>query len=116
MLESESPSEEVIGPIVKSTIGILHSARKCQDTVKRVVITGSSTAIAWLPSEPTVFDESTYNVAAVDAVEKGVADPMLIYSAAKTTAEQRKRFAETVQPACLGLKTLVRRMDFHEGE
>lgn len=74
---------------MKGTVSILESAEKHQDTVKRVVITGSIGAIMrWPPGEPRVYDESVINEAAVQDVEQGSKDPVTIYCASKTRAEQ----------------------------
>ena len=74
---------------MKGTVSILESAKKHQSTVKRVVITGSIGAIMrWPPGDPRVYDESMVNEAAVQDVDEGSKDPVTIYCASKTKAEQ----------------------------
>ncbi|VDC00845.1 unnamed protein product [Peniophora sp. CBMAI 1063] len=80
--------DAVIKPAVKGTLGILQSAKKSQDTVKRVVITGSAAAIFKYPPEPALYDESIVNEPAVEAVKAGSVDPGHIYCASKTLAEK----------------------------
>ena len=75
---------------MQGTVGVLKSAKKYQETVKRVVITGSVGCIASLGREPTVYDESMMNEADIQAVEQGSRDFGSIYYASKTIAEKGK--------------------------
>ncbi|VDB84652.1 unnamed protein product [Peniophora sp. CBMAI 1063] len=84
---SNDPND-IIPPAVQGTVGILKSAKKYEDTVKRVVITGSVGCIAPTDQEPKVYDESMVNDTDVQRVEQGERNFMVIYYASKTTAEK----------------------------
>ncbi|VDC02783.1 unnamed protein product [Peniophora sp. CBMAI 1063] len=80
--------DDVIPPAVKGTVGILQSAKRHQDTVKRVVVTGSVATIIQFPPVPKVWDESTVNESSIAAIEQGSTNPGIIYCASKTMAEK----------------------------
>ncbi|KZV64905.1 NAD(P)-binding protein [Peniophora sp. CONT] len=80
--------DEVIPPAVKGTVGVLQSAKKHQDTVKRVVITGSIAAVVQYPPVPAIWDESSVNESSIKAIEEGIVNPGIIYCASKTMAEK----------------------------
>ncbi|KAI0635003.1 D-lactaldehyde dehydrogenase [Trametes polyzona] len=92
-LSAKDPNE-VIVPAVRGTESILQSALKYRSTVKRVVITSSSSAIISSPrpgeSLPRVLDENDWNEESVKEVEvKGRdASPMHKYRASKVLAEK----------------------------
>ncbi|KAK7471936.1 hypothetical protein VKT23_000042 [Stygiomarasmius scandens] len=82
--------QELIGPAVKGTVGILESVTKYGQNVKRVVVTSSTAAVRRMVTTPTVFSEVDWNDPAVkDVEEKGraAAAPMK-YLASKTLAEK----------------------------
>jgi len=85
--------QELIGPAVAGTVGILKSAQKFGPKVKRVVITSSVGAIntgsAGL-SEPREFTHADWNDGAVERVKaQGIkAHPGEKYTASKTLAER----------------------------
>ncbi|CAK5277832.1 unnamed protein product [Mycena citricolor] len=82
---------ELIGPAVNGTLGILKSALKCGENVRRVVVTASTATVltANLPTQ-TVFSEKDWNERAIEQVEKlGVeASAGDKYCASKTLAER----------------------------
>ncbi|KAK7472032.1 hypothetical protein VKT23_000143 [Stygiomarasmius scandens] len=82
--------QELIGPAVKGTIGILESVIKNGQKVKRVVITSSTASIVRVVTSPTMFSEKDWNEPAIQEVEeKGRAAPNAIkYRASKTLAEK----------------------------
>ncbi|KZV66777.1 D-lactaldehyde dehydrogenase [Peniophora sp. CONT] len=84
-----SNPDDTIPPAVQGTVGILKSAKKYQDTVKRVVVTGSVGCIAPINGDPAVYDESLVNELDIQEVEQGSRDFMSIYYAAKTIAEKK---------------------------
>ncbi|VDB97967.1 unnamed protein product [Peniophora sp. CBMAI 1063] len=84
--------DEIIRPAVIGTINVLKSAQKSQNTIKRIVITGSIGAVLdWPATEPGVYDETSINEASIRSVNEGSTDPMAIYCAAKTESEKRAR-------------------------
>ncbi|KAK0232517.1 D-lactaldehyde dehydrogenase [Armillaria fumosa] len=82
--------EEVIGPAVKGTLGLLASVAKFGTQVQRVVVTSSCTAVFHFPSEPTVFSEEDWNKQAVSEVEEKGSDASFAakYCASKSLAEK----------------------------
>ncbi|KAG8951132.1 methylglyoxal reductase (NADPH-dependent) gre2 [Tulasnella sp. 424] len=86
--EADDP-QELIGPAVKGTTGILESIKAYAPTVKRVVLTSSVGSI-YHQKTPPVFDESDWNVDAPKAVEKfGRHAPGPVkYGASKVLAER----------------------------
>ncbi|EIW85968.1 D-lactaldehyde dehydrogenase [Coniophora puteana RWD-64-598 SS2] len=86
---AEDP-EELIGPAVNGTVGILKSAVKNGSSVKRVVVTSSCAALLEERDEPTVFTEKDWNEKAVAEVkEKGrEARNVAKYRASKVLAEK----------------------------
>lgn len=88
-LDPERPSD-VIEPAVKGTQGILDSILKHGPTVRRVVITSSTAAVASWPEKPTVFDESAWNDVALEMLQsKGdSASGLVVYCSSKVLAER----------------------------
>ncbi|KAK7472035.1 hypothetical protein VKT23_000146 [Stygiomarasmius scandens] len=82
--------QELIGPAVKGTTGILESILKNGQNVKRVVITSSTAAVLRVVTSPTVFSEKDWNDQAIQEVEeKGRAVLNAVkYRASKTLAEK----------------------------
>ncbi|KAK0479097.1 D-lactaldehyde dehydrogenase [Armillaria luteobubalina] len=82
--------QEVIGPAVKGTLGLLASVAKFGTQVQRVVVTSSCTAVFHFPSEPTVFSEEDWNKQAVSEVEEKGSDASFAakYCASKSLAEK----------------------------
>ena len=81
---------DLIIPAVQGTKTILNSALKHGTTLKRVIFTSSCVAAFEVTTVPRVFNESSWNEAAVEAVKtKGsAAGPFIIYCASKTLAEK----------------------------
>ncbi|TFK38821.1 D-lactaldehyde dehydrogenase [Crucibulum laeve] len=82
---------EFINPAVNGTVGILKSALKYGDRVKRIIVTSSCASVLSLPlSKPTIFSEENWNTGAPKEVEEqGRAAPaMTKYRASKVLAEQ----------------------------
>ncbi|VDB97971.1 unnamed protein product [Peniophora sp. CBMAI 1063] len=89
LLWTDKP-DDIIQPAVTGTLSLLQSAQKHREAVRRVVVTGSiCTIIDWPTVEPRVYDETSVNETSIKAVEDGSTDPIAIYSAAKTQAENR---------------------------
>ncbi|KAG9015707.1 methylglyoxal reductase (NADPH-dependent) gre2 [Tulasnella sp. 427] len=86
--EADDP-QELIGPAVKGTTGILESIKAYAPTVKRVVLTSSVGSI-YHQKTPPIFDESDWNVDAPKAIEKfgRLAPGPVKYSASKVLAER----------------------------
>ncbi|PCH42497.1 NAD(P)-binding protein [Wolfiporia cocos MD-104 SS10] len=82
--------QELIGPAVNGTLGILESARVHGDTMKRVVVTSSCGAVIEYSDKPRRFSEADWNEQAVTEVqEKGkAADSLFKYYASKVLAER----------------------------
>ncbi|KAF9561492.1 D-lactaldehyde dehydrogenase [Agrocybe pediades] len=82
--------EEFISPAVQGTVGMLKSALKNGNKVKRIVITSSCAAVMAPPPKPTVFSEKDWNVTSTREVEEqgNKTAPMTIYRASKTLAEK----------------------------
>ncbi|KDQ29970.1 hypothetical protein PLEOSDRAFT_24631 [Pleurotus ostreatus PC15] len=87
-LNADDP-QELIGPAVSGTVGILNSALRNNPTLKRVVITSSGAAVLELLPEPKVFSELDWNHQAVRLVEEQgrSAANMTKYRASKVLAE-----------------------------
>ncbi|KAI0674155.1 NAD(P)-binding protein [Trametes maxima] len=84
--------EEMIGPAVQGTLGVLRSAQAHAPHVRRVIVL-SSTAAVWRPNTGTdtlVLDESSWNETEVaECRERGrEASAMAKYRASKTLAER----------------------------
>ncbi|KAF8900252.1 hypothetical protein CPB84DRAFT_1709067 [Gymnopilus junonius] len=83
--------EDYIKPAVEGSIGLLESAKKFGDKVKRIVITSTVTATGFNMAPPAVtFDETIWNDQAVELVNaegKG-ASPLIKYTASKVLAER----------------------------
>lgn len=82
--------QELIGPAVQGTTGILKSAAKNAPSVKRIVVTSSCAAVLTPLNEPRVFSEEDWNEASIQEVnEKGkdASNPGK-YRASKTLAER----------------------------
>ncbi|ESK85984.1 d-lactaldehyde dehydrogenase [Moniliophthora roreri MCA 2997] len=75
---------------VNGTVGILESAKKFGDKVKRVVVTSSCATISQTLPEPKTFDEENWNGQSVKEVEeKGKGVPNMVkYRASKTLTER----------------------------
>ncbi|KAF9258739.1 D-lactaldehyde dehydrogenase [Marasmius fiardii PR-910] len=82
--------KELIEPAVKGAVGILESAKKYGEKVKRVVITSSAAAIIKPGGENNTYDESDWNDVSVKETEElGRKAPGLTkYRASKTLAER----------------------------
>ena len=82
--------DEIIVPAVSGTIAVLCAAQR-SGTVRRVVITGSVTALIESDSKPRVFNEDGWNnLAAFKEVETRGCDASSYdkYSATKTLQER----------------------------
>ncbi|KAA1466810.1 NAD-P-binding protein [Dentipellis sp. KUC8613] len=84
--------DDLIAPAVKGTVGVLESIKKNAPSVKRVVVTASVASIVnpFLPGPVITYDESCWNDATIDFVEKNPKDSPspLWYLASKTLAEK----------------------------
>ncbi|PPQ73615.1 hypothetical protein CVT26_010523 [Gymnopilus dilepis] len=83
--------EDYIKPAVDGTIGVLESAQKFGNKIKRVIVTSSVAAVGFTSAPPTVtFDESQWNDQAVELTNTlgKEAPPMVKYSASKVLAEK----------------------------
>ncbi|KAJ7864416.1 hypothetical protein B0H14DRAFT_2348539, partial [Mycena olivaceomarginata] len=67
---SDGDPEKLIVPAVKGTVGILNSALKHSNSVKRVVFMLSCTAILQIEPEPKVFSELDWNKQAPKLAKK----------------------------------------------
>ncbi|KAF9489182.1 NAD(P)-binding protein [Pleurotus eryngii] len=87
-LNADDP-QELIGPAVSGTVGILNSALRNNPTLKRVVITSSTAAVLEVLPEPKVFSELNWNRQAVRLVEEQGRSPanFIKYRASKVLAE-----------------------------
>ncbi|KAK8854804.1 hypothetical protein IAR55_003543 [Kwoniella newhampshirensis] len=95
--------QELIGPALKGTTGILNSVQKNNPKVKRVVITSSVAAVMSVRSRkaPVVYTEDDWNVDSIKHVEEnGVnSDGGDSYRASKTLAEKALwKFVEDNKP------------------
>ncbi|THU98022.1 D-lactaldehyde dehydrogenase [Dendrothele bispora CBS 962.96] len=82
--------QELIIPAVKGTTGILESALKHGQSVKRIVITSSTASIVRVTTSPTTFSENDWNEPAIKEVEekgRNASNPAK-YRASKTLAEK----------------------------
>ncbi|WVQ81865.1 hypothetical protein IAT38_003992 [Cryptococcus sp. DSM 104549] len=100
--------QELIGPAVKGTTGVLKSIQKNNPNVKRVVITSSVAAIMNTNSRPApvVYTEEDWNTESVPHVEKnGVnSNGNEAYKASKTLAEKAFwKFIEDEKPSWEGV-------------
>lgn len=88
-LHADDPNE-LIGPAVSGTLGILQSALKHGPRVKRVVVTASTAAVLQADPNPRVFTEEDWNELSLKAVEaKGrEATPFEKYCTSKVLAER----------------------------
>ncbi|KAG7090437.1 hypothetical protein E1B28_009556 [Marasmius oreades] len=59
-VDAEDPND-LVEPAVKGAVGISESVRKIVETVKRVVITSSSSALVISGGKRNTFDESKWN-------------------------------------------------------
>ncbi|KAF5363173.1 hypothetical protein D9758_008392 [Tetrapyrgos nigripes] len=82
--------QELIGPAVKGTTGILQSALKFGKDVKRIVVTSSCASVLEIRPEPTKFSEEDWNeLSAKEVQEQGrSAAAASKYRASKTLAER----------------------------
>ncbi|KII86217.1 hypothetical protein PLICRDRAFT_114413 [Plicaturopsis crispa FD-325 SS-3] len=83
--------DEIVGPAVAATVGILKSALTHGKSVKRIVVTSSCAAILRVSAPlETTYSEADWNTEAVDAIRTQVraASPLNKYCASKTLAEQ----------------------------
>ncbi|WVQ68084.1 uncharacterized protein L199_006290 [Kwoniella botswanensis] len=102
--EGVKDPQELIGPAVKGTTGILKSIQKNNPSVKRVVITSSVASIMSLESRkpPVVYTEEDWNQDSISHVEKnGVkSSGAMAYQASKTLAEKALwKFIEDEKPS-----------------
>lgn len=96
---ADEPSE-IIDPAVKGTTSILKSAQKNGSSIKRIVVTSSTTAVNDLPSKPTKFTAEDWNDKSVEEVIGTAGKPgkgrnatgMYKYKASKTLAERGNPF------------------------
>ncbi|KAI6014010.1 hypothetical protein BKA83DRAFT_4352899 [Pisolithus microcarpus] len=81
---------DMVGPAVKGTIGILQSALRYGQSIKRIVYTSSGSAVIREVDQPTTFTEEDWNLKAVDAFkEQGEnASNIVKYRSSKVLAEQ----------------------------
>ncbi|KAG9029636.1 methylglyoxal reductase (NADPH-dependent) gre2 [Tulasnella sp. JGI-2019a] len=81
---------ELIGPAVSGTVGVLESIKKHAPGVKRVVITSSVASVIHDKGESQTFDETDWNVTSPKIVEeKGKDTPSVHkYRASKVLAER----------------------------
>ncbi|KAG1876139.1 hypothetical protein C8R48DRAFT_669334 [Suillus tomentosus] len=82
--------DELIIPAVNGTVGMLKSALKYGQSVKRIVITSSGAAVLRDTTTPSTFSELNWNEQCLEIVrEKGREAPnMMKYRASKTLAEK----------------------------
>jgi len=82
--------QELIGPAVNGTVGILQSALRHGSSVKRVVVTSSCASVMHFSPHPLVFSEVDWNEQSIKEIEeKGSSAPNdLKYRASKTLAEK----------------------------
>ncbi|KAL4259845.1 NAD(P)-binding domain superfamily protein [Pleurotus pulmonarius] len=82
--------QDIIGPAVNGTLGVLKSALRNNPTLKRVVITSSCATVLETLPEPKVFSELDWNEQCLKQVEeKGkAASNGAKYQASKTLAER----------------------------
>ncbi|KAJ8581220.1 NAD(P)-binding protein [Rhizopogon salebrosus TDB-379] len=82
--------DELINPAVNGTVGILKSALKYGQSVKRIAVTSSDAAILSDIPTPSTFSELDWNEQCLEIVrEKGREAPnMMKYRASKTLAEK----------------------------
>ncbi|KAA1466800.1 NAD(P)-binding protein [Dentipellis sp. KUC8613] len=85
-------ADDLIAPAVKGTLSILESINKNAPSVKRVVVTGSVSAVfnAFVKSPSRLYDETDWNDSVIKAVEKDPKDtpPIFWYLASKTLGEK----------------------------
>ncbi|EJT99637.1 D-lactaldehyde dehydrogenase [Dacryopinax primogenitus] len=94
--------EEVIGPAVEGTRGVLESVQKINPSIKRIVITSSIASIRMPCTPGTVFTESTWNTHSPDVVAReGVNAPGIDkYRTSKVFAEKVAwEFVQTEKPS-----------------
>ncbi|KAJ7617968.1 D-lactaldehyde dehydrogenase [Roridomyces roridus] len=94
-LRADAKPEDFIVPAVQGTVGILKSALKHGDAIKRIVITGSCASVLQNEPKPTLFSEKDWNNQAPREVSEaeaaGTSDTlptMTKYRASKTLAER----------------------------
>ncbi|KAF8917831.1 hypothetical protein CPB85DRAFT_1373979 [Mucidula mucida] len=82
--------QELLGPAIKGTVGILASALKYGSSVQRVVVTSSCASVLHIDSQPLTFSELDWNEQAPKEVEElgEKASPASMYRASKTLAER----------------------------
>jgi len=89
-LKADDP-QEMLGPAIKGTVGILESAMKNAPQVKRIVVTSSTAAVMDTDSKfPGTFSEKDWNVSSGERIkEKGRSAPQADkYRASKALAER----------------------------
>ncbi|KAG2365175.1 hypothetical protein BDR07DRAFT_1399625 [Suillus spraguei] len=88
-MNADDPNELIV-PAVNGTVGILKSALKYGQSVKRIVVTSSGAAILREQPTPRTFSELDWNEQCLEIVkEKGREAPnMMKYRASKTLAEK----------------------------
>ncbi|KAK0448421.1 uncharacterized protein EV420DRAFT_1566683 [Desarmillaria tabescens] len=82
--------QELIGPAVKGTVGMLASALKNGSSVQRIVVTSSCASVLHVSPEPKTFSEVDWNEQSIKEVEEqGKNAPGIVkYRASKTLAEK----------------------------
>ena len=80
--------QEIIGAAVGATLSVLKAVAAHGASVKRVIIVSSTATIG--PGLPGVYDETTWNDACIEQVNKlgKSAVPLAKYAASKTLAER----------------------------
>ncbi|KAK0199490.1 D-lactaldehyde dehydrogenase [Desarmillaria ectypa] len=82
--------QELIGPAVKGTAGMLASALKNGSSIQRIVVTSSCASVLHVSPEPKIFSEIDWNEQSIKEVEEQGKDASGIvkYRASKTLAEK----------------------------
>ncbi|KAF9527862.1 hypothetical protein CPB83DRAFT_855320 [Crepidotus variabilis] len=83
-------SDDLLGPAVQGTVGILRSAIKTGTQIKRIVITSSCAAVLNPTTIPTKFSEKDWNTTAEEEFKRlGEKTPVMsLYRLSKTRAER----------------------------
>ncbi|KAI0040575.1 NAD(P)-binding protein [Auriscalpium vulgare] len=87
LLYSWEDPQEVIGPAVAGTSGILKSATTYGAKVQRVIITSSASAVCGFMTDKE-YDENDWNLADLNTEHTKTSSPLAVYNTAKTRAEK----------------------------
>ncbi|KIY74213.1 D-lactaldehyde dehydrogenase [Cylindrobasidium torrendii FP15055 ss-10] len=79
---------EFFEPAIKGTVGMLNSALKYGQGVKRIVVTSSCAAVFQVKEENQVLSEKDFNYQSQREVDEGERDPQVMYRASKSLAEK----------------------------